>query len=88
MNTRNGWTVVEDQWKGSYAYKDDKWVAFDNIELIHHKARFVREQNLLGVALVVLETDDPKNDCGRGKYPALNMITSVLKEPRNYNNAV
>lgn len=74
--------MVQSQWKGTYAYKDDKWVAFDDIALIRHKAHFVRKQNLLGVSLVILETDDPINSCGRGKYPVLNAVHSILKEPR------
>lgn len=82
LNSLNGWTVVHDQWKGSYAYKDKEWIAFDDKELVRNKAFFVREHNLLGAALNALIFDDLDNQCGHGKFPMLNEMHSILKHPR------
>ena len=65
--------------KGSYAYNGNKWVAFDDEELVFAKAYFVREHNLLGVALDTLAFDE----CGHGRYPRLGQMHSVLQYPRN-----
>lgn len=81
-SSTKGWTYVRDSWKGSYAYKGKEWVAYDDRELIIGKALFVREHNLLGVALSTIGFDDPDNSCGNGKFPMLAEVNSYLNFPR------
>lgn len=82
LTADNGWTVVYDQWKGSYAYKGKEWVAFDDKQLLHNKASFVREHSLSGIAVNALTLDDAEDTCGQGKFPMLTEIHSILWFPR------
>lgn len=84
MTSQNEWHIERDQWKGSYAHKDTEWIAYDDRELVRNKAFYVREQNLLGVALYPLFADDRHNNCGQGNYPKLTEIHSVLQFPRKF----
>lgn len=82
LNNTNGWIVVRDEWKGSYAYNRKEWIAFDDRDLIRNKAYSVREHNLLGVASDSLDSDDPNNRCGYGRFPMLALVHSILQFPR------
>lgn len=46
---RDGFTVVRDTLKkgvGSYAFYNDQWVTFDDVETVRLKAKYIKEMNL------------------------------------------
>lgn len=57
-------------------------MAFDDKELIRNKAFFVREHDMLGVIVDDLDSDDPKGDCSKVKFPMVTEIYHILKFPR------
>ncbi|XP_026687735.1 probable chitinase 10 [Diaphorina citri] len=80
---KDGWVVVRDRKRriGPYAFKGDQWVGFDDQAMIHHKAEFVKYNDLGGAMIWALDLDDFKNFCGCESYPLLKTINRVL---RNY----
>ncbi|XP_065567639.1 uncharacterized protein LOC136031786 [Artemia franciscana] len=71
------WTVErEDDLTGSYAYRDDQWIAFDDDITAKIKGKYFLLQELAGAAVFYIDTDDTQADCGKEKYP----ITKALQE--------
>ena len=58
--TNDGWKIVHDPSgsMGPYAYKDDQWVAFDDINMIKHKSKYVKNMKLGGAMIWALDLDD------------------------------
>uniref|UniRef100_W8B3L3 Acidic mammalian chitinase n=1 Tax=Ceratitis capitata TaxID=7213 RepID=W8B3L3_CERCA len=63
-----------------YAYLGQQWVSFDNPRSIGLKAQYAKDNNLGGVMVWSLETDDFRNLCSGGKYPLLQTINRILFE--------
>lgn len=79
---RNGWTVVRDPQNkiGPYAYKDNQWVSYDDVDNIRAKAKYVKSKNLGGGMIWTVDFDDFNNSCGCGKNP---LLTAFNQELRN-----
>ena len=45
------WTVVQPNARalGPYAYKENQWVGYDDVEIVRKKSKYVVEQNLGGI---------------------------------------
>ncbi|KAF9410960.1 hypothetical protein HW555_010092 [Spodoptera exigua] len=80
----NGWKVVKDPYQrmGPYAYKDNQWVSFDDVEIIKKKVNFIKSLNLGGGMVWALDLDDFKNRCGQGKHPLVNAIKNGLLDSK------
>lgn len=79
---RDGFTVVKDTLKkgvGTYAFHNDQWVSFDDVETVRIKAKYVKEMNLGGVMIKSLDLDDFKGKCGCGKYLLLTALNQELR---------
>ncbi|XP_026742791.1 probable chitinase 10 isoform X2 [Trichoplusia ni] len=76
----NGWKVVKDphQRMGPYAYKDNQWVSFDDVDIIKKKVNFMKSLGLAGGMVWALDLDDFRNRCGQGKHPLINAIKDNL----------
>lgn len=68
---------------GPYAYHGNQWVSFDDKEMVHRKAEFIRQHNLFGGMIWALDLDDFKNSCGDGYHPLLTELHNVLSDPPN-----
>ncbi|KAF2880908.1 hypothetical protein ILUMI_25266 [Ignelater luminosus] len=78
MQMGGHWTVVwNEEQKIPYAYFGDQWVGYDNPLSVAVKANFAKEQNLGGLMIWSIETDDFRGMCG-AKYPILSTINSNL----------
>ncbi|XP_059054390.1 probable chitinase 10 [Achroia grisella] len=79
----SGWQLVKDPYQrmGPYAYKDDQWVSFDDIDIIKKKVNFIKSLNLAGGMVWALDLDDFRNRCGQGKHPLMNAIRNGLLDP-------
>ena len=86
---RRQWTVVHDDEKamGPYAYQDDQWVSYDDVEAVRRKSEFVKTMDLAGAMAWALDLDDFSNRCGHENYPLLKSINRVLRhypDPRPF----
>lgn len=79
----DGWSVVRDPHGriGPFAFKGNQWMSFDDMEMIHLKATFVRNHRLGGAMIWALDFDDFNNVCCKEANPLLKTINRVL---RNY----
>lgn len=82
IRSRN-WTVVKDPQlrMGPYAYRGNKWVSFDDAEMVGHKAEYVRDMHLGGAMVMNLEHDDFLGTCGEGKHPLMHTLLQILAAP-------
>ena len=73
---KNGWKVdYNDEQKVKYAYSNDQWVGYDDIETLKYKLDFAKQFNLGGIMVWSLDLDDFSGEhCNQGKYPLLNFI--------------
>ena len=69
---------------GPYAYKDNQWVGFDDIDTIRRKSEYIRSMGLGGGMVWALDLDDFNNRCGLGRHPLMNTIKSVLGPAKNH----
>lgn len=79
---RDGFTVVKDTLKkgvGTYAFRNDQWVSFDDVETVRIKANFVKQMNLGGVMIKSLDLDDFKGKCGCGRFLLLTALNQELR---------
>jgi len=82
---KQGYTVVQDSEKriGPYAYNGKQWVGYDDVAMLEHKSKFIKDNGYGGGMIWALDLDDFKGQfCGCGKYPLLSAINRVL---RNYS---
>lgn len=77
---RDGFKVVRDTTDkiGAYAFNNDQWVSFDDIEDLRIKAKYIKDMKLGGVMIKTLGMDDFMGKCGCGKFPMLTMLNKVL----------
>ena len=77
----DGWTVVRDEKNrmGPYAFKDDEWVSFDDIDTIQQKTDYLKSMGLGGAMVWALDLDDFGGRCSAGEtYPLLKTINREL----------
>lgn len=76
----NGWSVVQSDDTGPYAYHGDQWVSFENVESIHAKAKYIHNTNLGGAMVWTLDFDDFRGNCGCGNYPLLTALNQAMRD--------
>ncbi|XP_046404203.1 chitinase-3-like protein 1 [Ischnura elegans] len=75
-----GWEVHwDEEQKVPYAVKGNQWASYDNLESIKIKAEYALKEQLGGVMLWSLETDDFHGYCDGIKFPILNTIKNVFQ---------
>uniref|UniRef100_A0A8D8YPF0 Probable chitinase 3 n=1 Tax=Cacopsylla melanoneura TaxID=428564 RepID=A0A8D8YPF0_9HEMI len=77
-----GWTVVSSEngkpIGGTYAYKDNLWVGYDDVVDVHAKGQFILEKQLQGYMVWEMSGDDFTGSCGLGKYPLLSALSKSV----------
>lgn len=68
----------ENDQKVPYAYNDRNWVGYDNEESISLKAEYVVKEDLAGIMVWSIESDDFRGTCGKIRYPLLTVINEIL----------
>lgn len=79
---RDGFNIVRDTLKkgvGLYAFRNNQWVSFDDVETVRIKANYVKDMHLGGVMIKTLDFDDFKGKCGCGMFPLLNTLNVELR---------
>lgn len=85
---RDGFTVVRDTLNkgvGVYAFRNNQWVSYDDVDNIRIKANYVKDMNLGGVMIKTLGMDDFKGKCGCGMFP---LLTTLNYELRGIGNRI
>ncbi|XP_014472435.1 PREDICTED: chitinase-3-like protein 1 [Dinoponera quadriceps] len=76
---QGGWSVVRHpEHRTPYAYKDNQWVGYDDIESLTEKMKYIKSLGLGGAMMWSIETDDFKGLCGE-KYPLLKTLNAGLR---------
>lgn len=76
----DGWTIKRDsEAKVPYAYRDNQWIGYDDMESVSEKAKYVKSKGLAGIGLNSLDHDDFRDLCDDGSYPLLIAINNVFK---------
>ncbi|EDL39629.1 chitotriosidase-1 isoform X1 [Mus musculus] len=72
---------IEDQ-KVPYAFQDNQWVSFDDVESFKAKAAYLKQKGLGGAMVWVLDLDDFKGSfCNQGPYPLIRTLRQELNLP-------
>ncbi|KAM8712428.1 hypothetical protein ACLKA7_012873 [Drosophila subpalustris] len=75
----DGWTEEwDDEQHVPYAFKDRQWVGYENVQSLTSKAEYAMDNQLAGIMIWSLESDDFRGKCGGNAYPLLHEINRVL----------
>lgn len=61
-----------------YITYEDQWISYDDKKTTINKINYVKEENLGGMMLWTLDTNDFRNKCSEGTYPILKTIQENL----------
>jgi len=65
-----------------YAFKDNQWVSYDNVESVIIKSNYIVSNNLGGAMFWSLEMDDFRGNCGGGRFPLISASYDVIIKVR------
>ncbi|XP_004862245.1 chitotriosidase-1 [Heterocephalus glaber] len=72
---------IEDQ-KVPYAFRDNQWVGFDDVESFKAKVGYVKQRGLGGAMVWALDLDDFSGFfCSQGRYPLIRTLQRELSVP-------
>ncbi|KAL1451061.1 hypothetical protein WDU94_003355 [Cyamophila willieti] len=79
-----GWTVVKQEngkpIGGTYAYKGNQWVGYDDVADVQAKAEYIKSKGLQGYMVWEASGDDFHGLCGMGKNPLLSALSQGVGE--------
>lgn len=82
LESRKPWTHEwEPAQDGPYAHNDTQWISFENEHSIKLKCRFALNSGLGGIMVSGLEADDFQGVSDTSRFPLLNAINSVVRNP-------
>uniref|UniRef100_A0A1A9V627 chitinase n=1 Tax=Glossina austeni TaxID=7395 RepID=A0A1A9V627_GLOAU len=61
-----------------YAYHDNQWVGYENEESIALKADYIMAEDLAGIMVWSIESDDFRGICSSQRYPLLRLINNKM----------
>ncbi|XP_030368868.1 acidic mammalian chitinase-like [Scaptodrosophila lebanonensis] len=74
----NNWAAVfNEEYGAPYAFQDNQWVSYDNVQSIERKMKIVNTKSLAGAMVWSIETDDFRGRCGES-YPLLKAIRNAV----------
>lgn len=69
----------ETQQQAPYLILDKNWISYDDSESLTLKSQFVKDLGLAGAMVWSIETDDFLGICGKGKFPLLTVVSSIMR---------
>lgn len=69
----------ESQQQAPYLILDKNWISYDDSESLTLKSQLVKDLGLAGAMLWSIETDDFLGICGKGKFPLLTVVSSIMR---------
>ncbi|XP_003743473.1 endochitinase [Galendromus occidentalis] len=77
--SKRGWKrVFDDATKGPYAFGENQWVGYEDVEGIKHKTDLINKEGFAGAMVWAIELDDQSGVCGGGKFPLANAVSKGL----------
>ncbi|XP_076347935.1 chitinase-3-like protein 1 [Tachypleus tridentatus] len=67
-----------------YATRDNQWISYEDMDSITTKVNFLLENNLGGVMVWSIDTDDFTGTCYGQNFPLLKVINSVINSKAEY----
>ncbi|XP_055608797.1 chitinase-3-like protein 1 [Uranotaenia lowii] len=78
MFAKENWDIHYSQEQvGFYAVKGNQWIGFDNVETIEAKVQYMHDNDLGGIMVWSLETDDYHGLCGP-RYALMNTVYRLV----------
>jgi len=76
-----GWTAVyDDNMKSMYAYGDNQWVGYENVQTFQHRCDYINDMGFGGAMVWDTALDDFSGTfCNQGPYPLINTLKSCLQ---------
>ena len=76
-----GWTAVyNDNIKSMYAYGDNQWVGYENVQTFQHRCDYINDMGFGGAMVWDTSSDDFSGTfCNQGPYPLINTLKSCLQ---------
>lgn len=62
-----------------YLVLGKNWISYDDSDSLALKSKYVKDLGLAGAMVWSIETDDFLGICGKGKFPLLNVISSIIR---------
>ena len=56
---------------GPYAYKNNQWVSYDDIDIVRKKAKYAADNKLGGIMFWSIDNDDFRGDCHSKAFPLI-----------------
>ncbi|XP_073845180.1 chitinase 8 [Musca autumnalis] len=79
QNEKSLWNLEwEADQKVPYAYNDRQWIGYENEKSLALKAYYVVKENLGGIMVWSIESDDFRGVCSKKPYPLLTVINNIL----------
>jgi len=72
--------IWETQQQAPYVVLGKHWISYDDTESLTLKSQFVKDLGLAGAMVWSIETDDFLGVCGKGKFPLLSTISSIVRD--------
>ena len=78
---KENWTRVwSKEHQVPYAYKDNQWVGYDDLESVKIKTRYIVKHCLGGAMIWSIDLDDFRSTCSDKPYPLTRAVGQTLKE--------
>ncbi|CAO1314665.1 unnamed protein product [Diamesa tonsa] len=75
---RNNWQRVwSDLKQVPYKFSGNQWIGYDDVESVSIKAKYSNSQNLGGVMIWSMESDDVAGSCGQGTFPLIKAVYQI-----------
>ena len=76
----SGWNITRDESLTPYAYHENNWVTYDDINSLEIKTRFAMDMGLAGMHVWPVDLDDFTGICHGIKFPLLKAIIRILNQ--------
>jgi len=77
----------DEQCQAPFAYNGIKWIGYDDPESIGKKVGFAMGEEMAGIMIWSVDTDDFLGKCGNGRFPLLNAINEALVHHEQHSDA-
>ncbi|KAL3269272.1 hypothetical protein HHI36_008350 [Cryptolaemus montrouzieri] len=77
---KNRWMISNEPTgtTGPFAYNEDQWVGFENVQSVRNKAKYIKLRGFGGAVAWTIDLDDFSNKCCEGTFPLLRALNKEL----------
>ncbi|XP_054269944.1 mucin-2 isoform X2 [Macrosteles quadrilineatus] len=90
LKDEDDWTVVQPKpgAMGPYAFKNNQWVGYDDMDIAKKKSQYVNDQSLGGIMFWSIDNDDFRGKCHDRAYPLIEAAKEALYASSGTSNNV